>query len=202
MGFASRGRAPRTLTDSERQALLRVTGEHARGFRDHMLFAMALGTGLREAELCALSIDDVTNAKGAPRARVTLRVFKRCTDNTVPQQVFVSDALRKKLGKFLRWKKRRGESLEPEAPLFAARGGNQLSTRRAREAFAQWRRKSDLSDGLTFHALRHTFCQRLYKQTGDLRLVQVAARHASITTTTIYTEPSADDVAKAIGELD
>jgi integrase/recombinase XerC len=38
-------RAPRTLTDREQRALLRVTGEHRSGFRDHLLYAMALGTG-------------------------------------------------------------------------------------------------------------------------------------------------------------
>lgn len=202
MPYAARARAPRTLTDSERLALLRVTGEHARGFRDHVLFAMALGTGLREGELMALDVGDVVNARGRPRARITLRVFKRCTENPAPQEVFVSDALRKKLGRFLRWKKARGESLDRDAPLFIARGGRRLSKRRAREAFAAWRQLAGLSVGLSFHALRHTFCQRLYDHTGDLRLVQRAARHTSITTTTIYTEPSADDLVKAIGKLD
>ena len=52
-------RAPRTLTDREQKALLRVTGEHRAGWRDHVLFAMALGTGLRAHELVALDVGDV-----------------------------------------------------------------------------------------------------------------------------------------------
>jgi hypothetical protein len=37
---------------------LKVTGEHRAGFRDHVLYAMALGTGLREHELVALDMGD------------------------------------------------------------------------------------------------------------------------------------------------
>jgi len=38
---------PRVLTEAEQTALLKVTGEHRDGFRDHMIIALALGTGLR-----------------------------------------------------------------------------------------------------------------------------------------------------------
>ena len=46
--YADATRTPRTLTEREQRALLKVTGEHRAGFRDHVLYAMALGTGLRE----------------------------------------------------------------------------------------------------------------------------------------------------------
>ena len=46
--YADATRTPRTLTDREQRALLKVTGEHRAGYRDHMLYAMPLGTGLRE----------------------------------------------------------------------------------------------------------------------------------------------------------
>ena len=46
--YADATRTPRTLTDCERRALLKVTGEHRAGFRDHLLYAMALATGLRK----------------------------------------------------------------------------------------------------------------------------------------------------------
>ena len=52
--YADGARTPRTLTEREQRALLKVTGEHRAGFRDHVLYAMALGTGLREHELIAL----------------------------------------------------------------------------------------------------------------------------------------------------
>ena len=39
-----------------------------------------------------------------------------------------------------------------------------------------------------FHSLRHTFAIRLYKKTRDLRLVQVALGHRSITNTMVYAD--------------
>ena len=47
-------RAPRTLSEREQRALLAVTGQHKDGFRDHVIFSLALGTALREHELLAL----------------------------------------------------------------------------------------------------------------------------------------------------
>ncbi len=55
--YADSTRTPRTLTEREQRLLLKVTGAHRSGFRDHMLYAMALGTGLREHELIAVRLD-------------------------------------------------------------------------------------------------------------------------------------------------
>ena len=58
--YAIHHRPHRTMTELEQAKLLKVTGEHARGFRDHVLFALALGTGLREHEALALDVGDIT----------------------------------------------------------------------------------------------------------------------------------------------
>ncbi|HPM53167.1 MAG TPA: hypothetical protein PK282_13135, partial [Rhodoglobus sp.] len=81
MSYAESTRTPRTLTDAEQARLLKVTGEHARGFRDHVLLSFALGTALREAELLALNVGDVFGVEGKARRRVQLRVFKRSNDD-------------------------------------------------------------------------------------------------------------------------
>ncbi|MCK5940958.1 MAG: hypothetical protein KAI24_03220 [Planctomycetes bacterium] len=73
--YADAARTPRTLTEREQRALLKVTGEHRAGYRDHCLYAMALGTGLREHELIALSVGDVFR-DGRSRRRLLLSVFK------------------------------------------------------------------------------------------------------------------------------
>ena len=57
-------RPPRTLTAAEQTALLRTSGQHVRGFRDHLMFSMALGTGLRCHELAALDVGDVFQPDG------------------------------------------------------------------------------------------------------------------------------------------
>jgi site-specific recombinase XerC len=200
--YANKARPPRTLTGSERSALLELTGQTSATYRDHMIFAVALGTGLREAELAGLNVGDVLDTSRRARERFELRVFKRCSERPACQEVFPPPVLRSKLERFARWKRRRGELLAADAPLFVARGGKRIALRTLRYTFARWRKLAGLSPGLSFHALRHTFCQALYEQTGDLRLVQRAARHVNISTTTIYAAPSRDMIEAAIRNLE
>lgn len=51
--------APRTLSAAEAERLLEVTGQHVDGFRDHVIFQLALSTGLRQHEIVALNVGDV-----------------------------------------------------------------------------------------------------------------------------------------------
>lgn len=155
MSYAESIRAPRTLTDAEQARLLKVTGEHARGFRDHVLLSFALGTALREAELLALNAGDVFGADGRARRRVQLRVFKRSNDDESMQEVVLPDPLRTKLEKLWRWKKQRGESLEPDAPLFVSRRGLRLSSRQLRNLFHVWQERAGFERVLSFHSTRH-----------------------------------------------
>jgi len=86
--YADGARTPRTLTEREQRALLKVTGEHRVGFRDHMLYAIALGTGLREHELIALSVGDVFRS-GRPHRRLLLSVFKGAQRTGGTQEVLL-----------------------------------------------------------------------------------------------------------------
>jgi len=195
-------RAPRTLTEREQKALLRVTGEHRAGWRDHVLFAMALGTGLRAHELVALDVGDVFDDAGRARRRLRLRVFKgdeRGEDDR--QEVLLSDALRGKLEKLRTWKAREDESLEAGAPLFVSQRGTRLSTRQLRHAFAVWQERAGFERHVSLHALRHSACQGVYALSKDLRLTQRFARHRSVVTAMVYTHPSDEDLVRAIEQL-
>ena len=72
MGFyASNISTPhRTLTEGEQRQLLSVTSERRDGFRDHVLYSMALATGLREHELAALEVSDVFEGDGRTKKRI------------------------------------------------------------------------------------------------------------------------------------
>ena len=140
--YATLRRPPRTLTEVEQARLLKVTGEHARGYRDHVLFSVALGTGLREHELLALDVGDVVDGRRKVKRRVTLRVFKGCESVPGPQEVVLPDSVVYKLGRYLKWKAKRGESVTGDAPLFVSRNGNRLSARQAREVFRNWQKRS------------------------------------------------------------
>lgn len=199
--YARRGLPPKTLTNAEQNALLDTTGLHAKGYRDHMVFSMALGTGLRESEIAALDVGDIINRNGNPRQRVELRTFKRCTDNPARQEVVLNDKLRHKLGRYLAWKKDRGESLEGSAPLFVSRNGNRLSTRRMRAMFRDWQRLAGFERFYSFHALRHTACTNLYRETRCIKTVQRFARHTNVVTTSIYTEVSDQDLIRRVNGL-
>jgi integrase len=99
--YASNNSAPhRTLPDHEQHQLLAITGERRDGYRDHVLYSMALATGLREHELAGLEISDVFEPDGKARKRIVLRVFKRSSDTPAQQDVIVPEGLRAKLEKF------------------------------------------------------------------------------------------------------
>ena len=98
-------RAPRTLSEHEQRALLAVTGQHKDGFRDHVIYSLALGTGLREHELLALNMGEVFT-DGRARRRVQLRVFKRSNDDLASQEIILPDNVRAKLDKLYAWKRR------------------------------------------------------------------------------------------------
>lgn len=220
VSYANRARPPRTLTELEARRLLHVSGARAPHYDDHVLFALALGTGLRIFEIAALDCADIYNDRGHARTRVQLRVFKGSAGGErVPQEIMIADGLRAKLDKFVSWKRARRQPFTMQgAPLFSCALGTgrrvrvplgsaylrddgsirRLSRRRISERWHKWRAIADLSPKLTFHALRHTFCQRLYESTRDVRLVQRAARHANVTTTAIYASASADDVLAAV----
>ena len=202
MSYAERTRRPpRTLTEVEQAKLLTVTGEHRAGFRDHIIFSLALGTGLRESELVGLDVGDISPDGKRVRRRIALRVFKRSTANPAPQEVFIPDATYYKLKRYLSWKRDHGESLAQDAPLFVSRIGRNLSTRQLRHAFHVWQERANFDRRFNFHALRHSALSNLYRETRDLLVVQRQARHKSITTTSIYTAPSDEDVLRAVRDL-
>lgn len=191
-------RPPRTLVESEQTRLLKLTGEHRRGFRDHIILSLALGTALREHEIAALDVSDIVNEHGRIRRRVPLRVFKRSNMDVESQQVFFPDDLVYKLNKFIVWKKGHDESVAPDAPLFVSRLGKRIATRTLRLMFKTWQERAGFDQPFRFHALRHTGITNVYKRTKDVLLAQRVARHKSIQSTMIYASPSDQDVEDAM----
>jgi len=59
-----------TLTAAEPKTILRVIAADP---RDHLIFSMALGTGLRLGELVGLNVGDVYSPIGTPQVRVHIR---------------------------------------------------------------------------------------------------------------------------------
>jgi site-specific recombinase XerC len=201
VSYVASAQAPKALTQDEQARLLKVTGEHARGFRDHVLFSAALGTALREHELLALNVGDVFDTEGKARRRVQLHVFKRSHDDVSMQEVVLPDSLRAKLAKFYRWKAQHGEAVAVDAPLFVSRNGRRLSARQLRHRFHQWQKRAGLDRRLSVHSLRHAALTNIYRRTRDIRLTQRVARHRSLGSTIRYAGPSDEDVLRAVRDL-
>ena len=192
---------PRVMNENEQIAILKITGEHADSFRDHMILSVAFGTALREHEIAALTVGDVVNTAGYIRTKITLKTFKRSTSTPAAQEVAVPPRLKAKLSRFLAWKKRRGQSMSPDAPLFVSKKKNQISTRAMRTLFQKWQVKAGIEVPYNFHIIRHTAISSVYRKSKDLRLTQIFARHKSSTTTERYAYPTFQDIVATTHDL-
>src|SRR5712671_495108 len=104
-----------TLSHGEQKAILRAT---ARNLRDHLIYSLALGTGLRLAEIVGLNVGDVYSPEGKPRNRVRLR--PEIAKGGRVGDVFLPDALLAKFRRFWRHKASRREGLLPEDALLCS----------------------------------------------------------------------------------
>ena len=188
--------SPSTLTRVEQKTILRETVCNP---RDHLIYSLALGTGLRLAEIVGLNVWDVYNGDKKPRNR--LRIRPEIAKGGRTGDVFLPDALVAKFRKFWAYKAIRGEGLEPGDPLFCSQSRVRISKRRVQFAFRTWQMKAGFDRLYPFHALRHTAVTNVYRASRDLFLAQRFARHVSPLTTTIYTHPSDEDLVMSVRNL-
>jgi integrase len=90
--------SPSTLTHVEQNTTLRATNRHT---RDHLIYSLALGTGLRLAEIVGLNVGDVYIPDGKPKNRVRLR--SEIAKNGRAGDVFLPDVLLAKFRRFWRY---------------------------------------------------------------------------------------------------
>ena len=188
--------SPPTLTQAEQRDVLQTLARHP---RDHAIVSFALGTGLRISEIVGLNVGDVFAPNGQPKSRVRIR--PEIAKGGRGADVFLPTRLVSRLVALWRFKRGRGESLEPDAPLFCSQSRRRLSVRRVQTAWAGWQREAGLDRTYPFHALRHTAVTNVYRATRDLFLAQRFARHASPLTTTVYTHPGDQETQRAVAGL-
>jgi integrase len=160
---------------------------------------MALGTGLRLGEIVGPNVGDVFTPDGTPRVRVRIR--REIAKGGRAADVFLPRKLVTKLKRFWNWKKRRGESLDPGAPLFCNQSRRRISKRRVQFAWHQWQERAGFDRLYPFHSLRHSAVTNVYRRTRDLFLAPRFARHASPLTTTVYTHPSDDELIEKLRDI-
>jgi site-specific recombinase XerC len=116
-------------------------------------------------------------------------------------EIFLPARLIPKLRRFLAWKRRAGQSLEPSAPLFVSLWGRRLFPRAAQWRFRWWQERAGFDRRYGFHALRHSAVTNVYRASRDLILALRFARHASPLTTIVYTHPADEELYEGIRNL-
>jgi len=168
---------PAVLAQGEQERLLKTVaaGEKAPDRRDRVMAELLLGTGIRLASLVDLDISDVRLDEG--RMVIQAKGGRQ-------QKVFLRTDLRVLLREHIEGLAAQGIR---SGPLFRSSRGTRISRRQVQVRLKGWVEAAGIEKPITVHSMRHSFGSRLYAKTKDLRLVQQALGHRSVTTAQIYT---------------
>jgi integrase len=178
------------------RAMAALSSGRRRPVRDWGILHVALDSGLRVSEICALELRDVI----LDRHHASLIV--RCGKGDKKRGVRVGAALRDHLEEYIRLKGTVGESIEPRAPLFVSSRGGPLTRTAVYRIFRKHADAVGIADRFSIHSCRHTYASMLYRASNyNLRLVQKQLGHRSIQTTQIYADVLSEDAAVAVDNL-
>jgi integrase/recombinase XerC/integrase/recombinase XerD len=181
---------PRVLAAREAARLLdgipATVGGGPLAVRDRAIFELAYACGLRAEEIVSLGVDDVEHdaeqlrveGKGSKTryvpvgepAMAAVRVYLERARPTLARQARVEP----------------GRHAAAEQALFLSKSGRPLSTSDIRRRLAGWAARAGVQ-GVSPHALRHSFATHMLDGGADLRSIQELLGHASISSTQIYT---------------
>jgi len=160
------------LRRDEYTQLLAAAGSNP---RDFCLLTLALQTGLRVSELCALSIDDVDLAE----RRLTVRNGKGGSFARLPLERKSRQALK-------RYLELRHKLPASSDALFLNRYGEPLGERGVRKLVARYAAGLDLGKTVSPHTLRHTYANAKAKAKVTVYELKELMRHRYIGTTQQY----------------
>lgn len=179
------GRLPDVLNQQEQSALLLIPNRNApTGLRNFCLLSVFLNLGLRVSEALSLRVNDIDWLSG----KTTIRDGKGGRDRIL----WLSE---EDLAHLQQWRSIR----PPGGPhLFCTLAGGRLSDRYVRDMVKRYARRAGIDKDVHPHTLRHTFATDLLKETKNIRLVQRALGHVSLSTTMIYTHIVDDQLEAAL----
>jgi site-specific recombinase XerD len=194
--FLTEEEVARLRKETKRRADKAMKSGAKTAVRDWLVIDLAMSTGLRAQEMSDLKCRDcflkgdrssliVQNGKGG-RSRL----------------VKFSEDFKQHLQEYLEWKQQVDEPTSSESPLiWSTNTKDQMSKRGLQEIFNRCAERAGIK-GHSIHHLRHTFATHLLKASSyNLRLVQKALGHRSITTTEVYADVVAPDMEKALKKL-
>ncbi len=166
---------------------LPVDDGDALALRDHALFELMYGSGLRLSEIHGLDTGDVWLDEGW--VRVTGKGRKQ---RQVPLTGKSVEALKNYLS--LRQTASDGKAL------FTGRNGTRLSQRQIQKRLESWAAQNGDGRHISPHMMRHSYASHLLQSSRDIRAVQELLGHSSLSTTQIYTKLDFDHIARLYDE--
>ncbi len=182
----------RTVRD---QAALDETRGQVTAVREWMVIDLLTSTGFRVSEAADVRCGDLRAGYG--ESALYVRNGKGQRSRTVQ----IPDSLKLHLKSFIAWKAERGEPTGPDDHLFIGQRGA-WTAQAVQQIVKKHLRALDLyQSDKSVHALRHSYAVEFYRQERDLRALQKQLGHASIQTTQIYADVTAEDVQAQIRGL-
>ncbi|NTU76401.1 MAG: tyrosine recombinase XerC [Alphaproteobacteria bacterium] len=179
-------RLPRPVSEASAQDIValsrNVPEEGWVGLRDEALFTLLYGAGLRIGEALGLRHADLRQGE---RLVVTGKGNKQ---RSVPLLPIVRETLE-------RYMKACPYPSLPQGVVFVGVRGETLNPGVAQRHLRRLRCDLNLPDTVTPHALRHSFATHLLASGADLRSLQELLGHSSLSTTQLYTQVDAGQVA-------
>ena len=165
------------------------------GRRDRAILELFYASGLRLAELCDIDLEDVSLNRRTVRVRgkggkERIVPFNGASENAIRGMLKDRESVGPRVGPASG--ARRGRQRDP---LFLNFRGGRLTTRSVDRIVRRYARQAGVAQGISPHALRHTFATHLLRAGADLRVIQELLGHAQLSTTQRYTHL---DVARLI----
>jgi integrase/recombinase XerD len=194
-------RLPKALAIEDVEALLAAAGgEEPVALRDRALLELLYASGARVSEVTALDVDDLlveqegTDAWRDPEQTLEHGGFLRVTGKGAKQRVvpYGSYAGRALAAYLVRARPVMAARGSGTPALFVGPRGARLSRQSAWLVIRAAAEKAGIAEDVSPHTLRHSFATHLLAGGADVRTVQELLGHASVTTTQIYTQVTAD----------
>jgi integrase/recombinase XerC len=208
-------RMPAHLSEDEMARLIDQPAADLLGRRDHAILELFYASGLRLSELAGLDVDDVNLS-----ARMVRVLGKGGKERLIPFNGSTATALRAWLGGRenlilaeetprrtassraavgARTSRRGGTGEREKAtgrepardPLFVNYRGGRLTPRSIDRLVRRYVASAGGRDGISPHALRHSFATHLLQRGADLRAIQELLGHSRLGTTQRYTHVNA-----------
>jgi len=183
-------RLPRSvLTEAEMRRLLGSPDlSTALGLRDRAILELLYSSGLRNAELRAVGLDDFDFSRGL----VVVRQGKGRKDRVVP----MGEAAARYVEKYVNQGRHRIAPRATDRRAFLTFRGNPLAGEDLGKLVRIHAKRAGIKKNVTPHALRHTCATAMLRGRADIRHIQALLGHASLNSTEIYTHVEIGDLKR------